>query len=1038
MLVDTMTVPRPADLKAAVNAFEHAFEQTGAADFEDFLPPPDDPDFAAVLGELARADLRLHWAFGRRRYLDDYLRRFPTELGEPDRLAALAQEEYQARLAAGDDTQPDEYQSRYGVSVDGWLGPTPPPPYPTPVPGDLICLPRERTRTISVPCARPAPARPHSPTGQLPRAGQRFLHFDLVRELGRGVFGRVFLARQTDLAERPVALKVTPEVDGEPQLLARLQHTNIVPIHAVYQAGPLQAICMPYFGSVTLARVIADLGRSPGGLPQTGRGLLSTLFETRVDGLAPTHTDDAPAPPAEEPPALKAVGKMSQVGAALWIAARLADGLAHAHERGVLHCDLKPANILVADDGQPMLLDFNVAADRKAAARRKTYRLGGTLPYMAPEYLSLIYNDNGELTPRADLFSLGVVLYELLTGTDPYPVQHEDVANPVGVYLKAHGKPPDPPSRKNPAVTPAVDAIVLKLLEPNPANRYAEAAHVREDLERQLADRPLRYAKDTSVRERARKWRRRNPRLSAGLAVALAALVFLILPATALAVRSEQLAARRHEVARAEAILAQQKALRELKTAQVLLSSKGMEPGLIAEGIERGQAVLDDYGVGRDEDWAGHSRVTLLSADQQAALRQELGGTLLMLARVEVARKSAEGRDAAAAALKWNQLAEACYPADARPRYLATQRAALLKVLPGAAVALPEPPAARIDAFFEGVDLAAANEPTKALLKLTPFTDAHPDEFVAWYLRGVCHELVGQYPDAAAAFTVCTTLWPEFAWPHFARGNVRLRQGRVAEAEADYTRALERRANWTDALMNRALARRARKDYAGAVADLTAALDRPEAPTRAYFLRSRIRTAAGDKAGAAADAAEGLKREPRDVSSWIARAFWKLPTDPKGAVADYDAALAKNPRSADALKSKAAVLADRLNQPKEAVALLDRVLELHPYYTEARAARAVYAARTGAAERATADVGRVLVEEPTPFRLYQMAGVYAQLAKTDPSGVHKQKAMQMLAKAFRTGFEQFGIIDKDPDLDPVRNDEQFKALVATAKKLQVK
>ena len=87
----------------------------------------------------------------------------------------------------------------------------------------------------------------------------------------------MFLAHQSDLAGRPVALKVTPETDAEPQLLARLQHTNIVPIHAVFHAGPLQAICMPYFGSVTLARVIADLGRSPGKLPQTGRGLLKTI-----------------------------------------------------------------------------------------------------------------------------------------------------------------------------------------------------------------------------------------------------------------------------------------------------------------------------------------------------------------------------------------------------------------------------------------------------------------------------------------------------------------------------------------------------------------------------------------------------------------------------------------------------------------------------------------------------------------------------------------------------------------------------------------
>jgi eukaryotic-like serine/threonine-protein kinase len=1039
MLLDTMTAPGPADLRVAVTAFEHAFEQTGSADLEDFLPAASDPDYPAVLIELARADLRLHWAFGRRRYLDDYVRRFPVELGDPERLAALAQEEYQARLAAGDELQPEQYLSRYGVSVDGWL---PAGPAPAPVPDDLICRPRERTRTVALPAPRPAPARRLSPAGQMPRAGQRFLHFDLVRELGRGVFGRVFLARQTDLAERPVALKVTPEIDGEPQVLARLQHTNIVPIHAVYQAGPLQAICMPYFGSVTLARVITDLGRRSGDLPQTGRGLLSTLFETRLKGATPTRMDDDPhrppgGPAADEPPALTALARMSQVEAALWIAGRLADGLAHAHERGILHCDLKPANVLLADDGQPMLLDFNVAADRKSVAAKKSLRFGGTLPYMAPEYLNLIHNDNGDLTPRSDLFSLGVVLYELLTGTEPYPAPADDARDPVGAYLVAHGKLPEPPGRRNKAVTPAVDAIVIKLLEPDPARRYAEAAQVREDLERQLGHRPLAHARETSVRERAGKWRRRNPRLTAGLAVALAALVFLILPATALAVRSEQLATRRYEVARAEAVLAQQNAVRELKTAQVLLSSRTLDPALIGEGFERGQAVLDRYGVGGDEPWADRPAVRLLSADQQATLRHELGGTLLMLARVELARKPAGDKEAAAKALQWNQLAGECYPADARPRYLATQRKALLKVLPGEGVELAEPTPAAIDAFFDALDLAA-REPAQALVKLIPFTDSHPDHFMAWYLRGVCHEAVAQYPDSAAAFTVCTTLWPDFAWPHFARGIARLRQGRPAEADADFTRALDRRPDWTDALLNRALAREAAKDLKGAEADLTAALARPDAPTKAYFQRAKVRRAAGDRAGAEADVAEGKKLEPRDVTSWIARAYWKLPADPKGAVADYDAALARHPRSHDALRNKAAVLADHLNQPKEAVAALDTVLNLYPTYTEARAARAVYAARTGDAVRATRDAAQVLKEEPMPFRLYQMAGVYAQLSKTDKTGAAKQQALQLLAKAFRTGFEQFTIIPKDPDLDPVRYDPDFVALVEHAKKLQVK
>ena len=252
--------------------------------------------------------------------------------------------------------------------------------------------------------------------------------------------------------------------------------------------------------------------------------------------------------------------------------------------------------------------------------------------------MSLVHNDNGELTPKCDLFSLGVVLYELLTGSDPYPAPTGDAISPVEYYLAAHSKLPAPPSRRNREITPAVEAIVCKLLDPDPRRRYADAAHVREDLERQLANKPLAHAKDASPRERLRKWRRRNPRLTTGLAVAMAALLFLILPATALAVRSNQIAARKHEVARAEAILTQQKAVRELKTAQVLLSSRSMDPALIAEGLERGQSVIDEYGVDADADWANKSKVQFLSTEQQKVLRQELGETLLMFARVELAQ----------------------------------------------------------------------------------------------------------------------------------------------------------------------------------------------------------------------------------------------------------------------------------------------------------------------------------------------------------------------------------------------------------------
>jgi hypothetical protein len=115
---------------------------------------------------------------------------------------------------------------------------------------------------------------------------------------------------------------------------------------------------------------------------------------------------------------------------------------------------------------------------------------------------------------------------------------------------------------------------------------------------------------------------------------------------------------------------------------------------------------------------------------------------------------------------------------------------------------------------------------------------------------------------------------------------------------------------------------------------------------------------------------------------------------------------------------------------------MDELLELYPTHTDARAGRAVYLARLGESKRAIADANVVLKEEPTPFRLYQMAGVYAQLSKTDSTGASRQQALQLAAKAFRTGFDKLNIIAADPDVEPIRNDTEFKELVQHARKLQ--
>ena len=194
---------------------------------------------------------------------------------------------------------------------------------------------------------------------------------------------------------------------------------------------------MPFLGTTTLESVCTSL-RSQGTLPETGLGLISSLIENRTGkrrlfdpsrrtrwptgrraATSTVHGDGKPADEHRSPctRTLKYLEGLTYVQAVLWVGSRLASGLAHAHERSILHLDLKPANILLTDDGQPMLLDFNLSIDLKN--RPRTPGVGGTARYMSPEQLEAYRGLTREIDGRSDLYSLGIILFELLTGRRP-------------------------------------------------------------------------------------------------------------------------------------------------------------------------------------------------------------------------------------------------------------------------------------------------------------------------------------------------------------------------------------------------------------------------------------------------------------------------------------------------------------------------------------------------------------------------------------------------------------------------------------------
>ncbi|MEA2631895.1 MAG: eukaryotic-like serine/threonine-protein kinase, partial [Chloroflexota bacterium] len=681
--------PERDELDDFVRAYEVAYARDGRAEIAEFLPPRDHPSYATVLCELIRVDLEFGWERGCPRSLSEYERAFPELRDDREGLRAISFEESRLRQQAEEGASPVESRRRAGTNfVDGTVRREEGAPGRHDRNGGGVGRPRHDemgqaalayrdfrrqhhegdSAALDSWCASFSGRAEHARLFRdvhlsdpriadrlarglttLPEVGDVFLGFELIGELGRGAFSRVYLARQGELADRPVALKVSPGPFREPQTLAQLQHTNIVPIYSMHRVDTLQAVCMPYFGSTTLKHIYEDISKQEAP-PVSGRGLLSTLLggeggaRRRVDsGWPGVETAGGPAAAPEEVPAgaapppsirpstdtLTMLEGLTYVQAVLWMAARVADGLAHAHERGILHRDLKPANILLTDEGQPMLLDFNLSEDLKVRSGTAA-EIGGTLPYMSPEHLDAFRNGTRPVDARSDLYSLGILLFELLTGRRPFKVPDGPRDGLIDRLIEDRLGPPPGVRCWNKAVTPAVESIVRHCLEPDPRRRYQTARELREDLERQMAHRPLRYAPEPSLRERMAKCARRHPTLFGSTSIALLALSLIsLLGAAAWFVTEEDRinAARFHHAA----------FRKKFEGCQLLLNTSAGPSEHLGPGIRLARRALDDYGVGGPVDWTAGPLVRRLPADDRKVLREEVSELVLLEARARVA-----------------------------------------------------------------------------------------------------------------------------------------------------------------------------------------------------------------------------------------------------------------------------------------------------------------------------------------------------------------------------------------------------------------
>ncbi len=1017
-MVPPVLTAAAAELDSIVEAFESTRQRQGAASLLEFLPEPGHRYYREIATELVRVEMELSWDEGAPRRLDSYLQLLPGLFSSRETLNEVAYEEYRLRIQHGESTDPLEYSSRYGIVTDSWNGVG-----PSASPG------KNRTDESSF---QDSLARGWHDVQQLaeeitdfPTVGERILDFRLERELGRGAFARVFLARQEGLANRPVVLKIAAGKSLEPQHLARLQHTNIVPIYSVHQHAAFTVVCMPYFGDRTVANLVRHLEHGQ-SLPQSGQALLSTvvahLDETQVSSGDPQRQVSSIPQNATEHLDHEQIlrrSKQNYEEAILELVAQIAEGLRHAHQRGIVHRDLKPANVLLTTDGRAMLLDFNLS-ENAAVNGIAGLAVGGTLPYMSPEHLRAMLR-GGKVDFQGDIYSLGVIFYELLTGQQPYPIHRGPLQKTIeNMLLDRSGVIPSVRAQ-NAKVSPSVEAIVRKCLAPNLQDRYQSVAELHEDLQCQFAFRPLLHAGNPSLKERTTKWARRHPKLSSAASVAAVACTILV--------------AIGWFTLRTIANQFYQEFNSRFPQARTALSIPESDPLLIGDGLKTVRSALAEYGVGVDARWQRPFTYHFLAKLDRQQLETDLGELAYHVASATKRLAAIEGEPQRFEdALRWNRLAASSVPSEQCPRAFEMQHAELLAALGRSEEATKIqkraeqlPHEGLLDTYIEAQNLVLDRNFKDALPALLDLRDQSPTDPVVWLLLGNTYAGLAKHQHAEGCFSAAVALLPESYVSLHHRGLCYMNLGEPRRALMDFDSVLQLRPELSPCLLNRALAQQSLGNHRDAIEDFSSALERGATQTRIYFLRATSHDMLGQREPAAADRALGLKLTPSDEESWVARGIARLASEPKGARSDFQAALEINPRSVSALMNLVHVDAELLSRPEDALKSLNRMIEIDNKNPDALAGRAVLRSREGQRAEALQDLQALLQVSKEPIHLFQAACVLSLSSSLEASD--GPKALLLLSRAILQDPRLLARAQKDPDLALVRKTQGFQNLL---------
>lgn len=963
--------------------------------------------------ELIRADIDRRYASDCDVELRRYFEWFPALTQDAFWVEAIAFEDFRSRKTRGLAVHPNRWSWMPNIQSVKWLQEL--------RLGSSLVRESAANRVASVRGDTPLPR-----VEAEPQIGEKFGDFQILAELGTGAFSKVYLATQPSLASRYVALKIVKKTLNEPEHLARLQHTGIVPIYSLHRMESYSVLCMPYYGAATLADW---LGGSDFRGQRNGQSLIGTVqqAQTRIGSSHSAEVETANENAANEVDRIRvwnAAGaqplsrltNLDPNGCLLWLSRRIASALTHAHERDVVHGDLKPANILLKNDGEPALIDFNLARNREEVA---SSHVGGTLPYMSPEQLQVLLGRRLHLSAASDVYSLGLILFQIVEDRLPFPAPLSAAESDISVAIQ---------HRKlairfdETTISSGIKSIIAKCLEYDPKNRYASGAEILEDLDCENSNLPLKHAKDSFFRSRIFKLGRRYPRLFSVAPVLVIATLFIGILASASFYWWRQ---------------SQQWNSRESLSRWTSQMSVHL-PKLLEGSDEEIRASFQTIGEAIDSltenkiESGKIARFAWMPADERQMSERGFCDDLLLAAGLASERRSQLRFEQVAKIDRWLVLCQRLHLSQSK--IVKSLRSSLdptnSRVDPNdfAATGSKDGRITDGEKILQARGLCLKGLYALSIETLTELTPRGSSECLYWITVGDAQKKLGHQEAALHAYGLAIHKAADATIGYSRRSQLLSEMRKWSEAEKDCTKLIELQPSTAYRYAERARVRESLGKNREAIVDMDDALNLEPNANSYYFFRSTLEQKAKNLPKAKEDFRKGINLTPETVEDWISRALAQLPRYPEKAMEDLKKAEMLQPDRFEVLQNQAHVLSDYLHDESAAAKVLSLILENDPENVWARVDRCVLLARAGNQDEALADIERVLSKgnSVAPATYYQVACAHSLLANRHPDC--REQSLHFLSKAIISGYGH-DLLETDSDLDPIRSEPKFTALL---------